>query len=65
MIGSGYARLVMVEEAVAWIRRAMSRGFINYPFLAEQEPFLACIRSEPQVQAVLTEVKQRWEAFKP
>ena len=65
MIGSCYAMLGMVDEAVAWLRQAMKRGFINYPFLAEQEPFLARIRSQPQFQEVMEEVKQRWEEFEP
>ena len=65
MIGACYANLGIVEEAVAWLRQSTERGFINYPFLAEKEPFLARIRSEPQVQEVLKEVKQRWEVFDP
>jgi len=65
MIASGYAMLTMVDEAASWLRQAMSRGFINYPFLAEYEPFLARIRSDPRVQEVLSEAKERWEAFEP
>ncbi|MGD2123311.1 MAG: tetratricopeptide repeat protein [Gemmatimonadota bacterium] len=65
MIGSCYAILGMVEESVAWLRQAMTLGFINYPFLAEHEPFFARIRSEPAVQDVFGEIKERWEAFEP
>ena len=65
MIGAGYAMLGMVEEALTWLKQAMSRGFINYPFLAEHEPFLAGIRSEPAFQELMQEVKRRWEAFEP
>jgi len=65
IVASCYARLGMVDEAVTWLRQAMNRGFVHYPFLAEYEPFLARIRSEPPVQAVLKEIKDRWEAFDP
>jgi tetratricopeptide (TPR) repeat protein len=65
MIAAGYAQLGLVEDALHWLRRAMSRGFISYPFLSEQEPFLEPIRSEPKVQELLQEVKRRWEAFEP
>ena len=65
VVASCYARLRMVGETVAWLRQAMNRGFIHYPFLAEHEPFLARIRSDPRVQEVLSEVKERWEAFEP
>ena len=65
MVGSCYTMLGMVDEAIAWLRQAVDRGFINYPFLAEQEPFLASIRSEPRFQELKKEVKRRWEAFEP
>ena len=41
VIASCYARLDMVDEAVVWLKRAMNRGFIHDPFLAEYEPSLA------------------------
>jgi TolB-like protein len=65
IVASGYAKLGIVDEAVAWLREAMNRGFIHYPFLAEYEPFLARVRSDPRVQEVLSEVRRRWEAFEP
>ena len=65
IIASCYAMLGMVDETVAWLRQATSRGFIHYPFLAEYEPFLAPIRSDKQFQELLSEVKRRWEAFEP
>jgi hypothetical protein len=65
MIGSCYAVLGMVGESVAWLKQAMTLGFINYPFLAEHEPFLARIQSQPTVQDVFREIKERWEAFEP
>jgi TolB-like protein/Tfp pilus assembly protein PilF len=65
MIGSCYAMLGLVSDAVSWLRQAMHRGFINYPFLAERDPFLAGIRSHPKFQELMKEIKGRWEAFEP
>jgi serine/threonine-protein kinase len=65
MIAAGYAQLGLVRDAMDWLRRAVGRGFISYPFLSEQEPFLAPIRSEPEFQELMHEVKRRWEAFEP
>jgi tetratricopeptide (TPR) repeat protein len=65
MIAAGHAQLGLAEDALEWLRRAMSRGFISYPFLSEQEPFLEPIRSEPKFQELMQELKRRWEAFEP
>jgi TolB-like protein len=65
MIAAGYAQLGLVEGALEWLRRAMIRGFISYPFLSEQEPFLEPIRCEPKFQDLMQVVKRRWEAFEP
>ena len=39
-----------------------THGFINYPFLAEHDPFLASVRPKPAFQALLAEIKGRWES---
>jgi hypothetical protein len=43
---------------------AGSRGFINYPFLAEHDVLLAKIRDDPSFQAFLRTVRERWERFR-
>jgi serine/threonine protein kinase len=49
--------------AIDWLDRAASRGFINYPLLAERDPLLAPLRGEPAFQALIAGVKQQWESF--
>ena len=65
MVAAILAILGKKDEAVEWLEQAVRRGFINYPFLAEQEPFLESIRGEPRFQSLMEEVKRRWEAFEP
>ncbi|HSB55766.1 MAG TPA: hypothetical protein VLD58_15500, partial [Gemmatimonadales bacterium] len=50
------------EEALRWLRKAVRHGFINYPFLAEHDPFLGDLRAEPGFRQILSEVKPRWES---
>jgi TolB-like protein len=65
MVAAVYAILGKKDEAIDWLEQAVRRGFINYPFLAEQEPFLTSIRGEPRFQSLMKEVKRRWKAFQP
>lgn len=50
-------------EAVAWLERAADRGFINYPLVAERDPLLADLRSDPAFVALMATVEARWKAF--
>ena len=49
--------------AIQWLDRAAARGFINYPLLAERDPFLAPLRSEPAFTSLMRDIKRRWESF--
>jgi serine/threonine-protein kinase len=49
------------EDALRWVRRAIDRGFINYPVLSQYDPFLADLRSDPRFVQMMDEVKPRWE----
>jgi serine/threonine protein kinase/tetratricopeptide (TPR) repeat protein len=57
-----YALIGRREDALAWLRKSVRHGFINYPFLAEHDPFLGDLRTEPGFQEILVEVRPRWEA---
>ena len=63
MMASGYSMIGRVEEAVDWVEQSAQRGFINYPFLSESDPFLANLRGEPQFEALMERVKDQWETF--
>jgi TolB-like protein/tetratricopeptide (TPR) repeat protein len=62
-ISGYYALLGMKEEAFDWLENAVDRGFINYPFINEYDPFLKVIRSEPRFEKLMERVKHEWENF--
>ena len=58
-----YALLGQRGEALDWLENAINVGFINYPFLAEKDPFLADIRGEERFKTLMERVKYEWEHF--
>jgi len=62
-VSTGYALLDEKEKALDWLENAMNRGFINYPFLSEYDPFLENIRGEEQFKQLMKKVKYKWEHF--
>ena len=54
----------MREEALDWLANAVNRGFINYPFINEHDPFLENIRGEERFKKLMERVKREWENFK-
>ena len=65
VIGDAYALLGDVAQAVRWITNAANRGAFSYPMFAKHDPLLSRVRPHPDFQALLTEVRCRWEAFEP
>ena len=63
MMASIYSMLGETKESLDWLEHAISRGFINYPFLAEKEPFLENIRGEERFKKLMQRVKYEWENF--
>ena len=59
-----YALLDQKVEALDWLEHAsLNRGFINYPLLAEKDPWLANLRGEERFQKLMEQVKYEWEHF--
>jgi non-specific serine/threonine protein kinase len=58
-----FAILDEKEKALDWLENAVGRGFINYPFLAERDPFLANIRVEVRFKKLMERVKYEWDHF--
>jgi serine/threonine-protein kinase len=53
-----------VDEAVELLEYAVTRGgFINYPMLAELDPWLESIRGEDRFKRLMVRVKREWENF--
>jgi serine/threonine protein kinase len=62
-VGECYALIGQKAEALDWLENAFDRGFINYPFLAEKDPFLVGIRGEERFRKLMERVKYEWEHF--
>jgi hypothetical protein len=45
------------------LENAIKMGLINYPLLAEKDPFLNNIRREPRFKKLMERVKYEWENF--
>ena len=62
-LAQGYALAGMPERALYWLEIAVGRGFINYPFLAQHDPFLQSLRAHPRFLQLMETVRDRWERF--
>ena len=62
MMADGYALLGRKDDAVLALRAAVRFGFINYPNLTAGGTLLESLRADPEYQALVSEVKPRWEA---
>jgi len=51
------------EEALDWLENAVEKNFINYPLMAEKDPFLGSIRGEERFKKLMEQVKYEWENF--
>jgi len=61
-VAQGYALLGQTDDALRWLRTAVTGGFINYPHLTEYDPLLAGIRGEPGFREIAEQLaKPRWE----
>lgn len=58
-----YAMVGVADDALVWLERAVLKGFINYPMLAEYDPFLRRLRGEPRFTRLLDDVKREWESL--
>ena len=61
-MAAGYAILGCKREAIRSLCTAVELGFINYPNLSADADFLESLRDDPEFQALMAEVKPRWEA---
>jgi len=61
-LADGYALIGQNDAAMRWLRTAVARGFINYPYLAARDPFLVKLRSDPRFIELMQEVRARCEA---
>lgn len=55
------AKLDMKSESLDWLELSVNRGFINYPLMAKQDPFLTNIRGEERFKKLMERVRCEWE----
>ena len=62
-MAESYALIEEKEEAIDWLEHGISYGFIHYPWLSENDPFLNNIRGEERFKKLMERVKYEWEHF--
>jgi TolB-like protein len=62
-LAEGYALINEKKKALDWLENAVDRGFINYPFLDEVDPFFENIRGDERFKKLMERVKHAWENF--
>jgi len=60
---SFFAILGDFDTALDWLENSVNRGFINYPFMSQYDPFLTKMRGNPRYDQLMKRVKQEWENF--
>ncbi|MGA2625127.1 MAG: protein kinase [Bacteroidota bacterium] len=59
-----YAMTGLKKEALDWLENAIDRGFINYPLIAEHDPFFRKFKDDERFQKIVQRMKTEWENFK-
>jgi len=58
-----YALLGDRQNALLWLKRAVTLGDVNYPWFQRDKNF-ASLRSDAEYQNIMAGVRERWEAYK-
>ena len=53
----------MDNESMRWLKIAVGRGFVNYPFLVRHDPSYRTLRGRKDFQELMEHVKKEWENF--
>jgi len=61
--GGVYALLGDKQNALLWLRRTVELGNVNYPWF-ERDKNYDSLRGDPEYQAIMADVKKRWEAYR-
>ena len=63
MFAQAYALAYEPDAAIEWLSLAVSRGFINYPYLKDHDPLLTRLADHAGYRELLIEVEHRWSTF--
>jgi non-specific serine/threonine protein kinase len=58
-----YALLDQQELALFWLRKAIDKGFLNYPIIGRWDPLLANVRRHAEFPKLLQHLRELWEKF--
>ena len=61
--GGMYALLGDKQHSLLWLRRTVELGNVNYPWFQRDKTY-DNLRGEPEYQAIMADVRKRWEAYK-
>ena len=64
-MADSFALVGETEAALDAVQRMIELGIVNYPFLAEYEPFFSRLRSEPRFGQLMELSRERWNAYEP
>jgi eukaryotic-like serine/threonine-protein kinase len=62
-LGGIYALLGDKPHAIEWLKRTVALGDVNYPWF-ERDTNYDSLRSDPEYQSIMAEVRQRWQSYK-
>jgi serine/threonine protein kinase/Flp pilus assembly protein TadD len=62
-LGGTYALLGDRQNALAWLKRTVELGDVNYPWF-EHDKNYDSLRADPEYQSIMAEVRQRWQSYK-
>ncbi len=65
MLAQAFAMAGDTGSSLRWLSRAVSQGFINFPYLNEHDPVLTELKCDERYAQLLSDVEQRWRAFQP
>ena len=58
-----YALLGEHKNALMWLKKTAELGDVNYPWF-DKDKNLNSLRDNPEFQAIMADVKQRWQTYK-
>ena len=64
-MADSFALVSETDAAIDSVERMIDLGIVNYPFLAEYEPFFSSLRREPRFGRLVERARERWNAFEP
>jgi len=53
-----------IDEAMKWLEHTIrNRGWIDYVFFTQHEPFLKCLHQDPRFQSLMVYAKEQYDQF--